>query len=57
MYTGTVIDDLIKAVQHVETEAKPMAEPQKQPGMIELQLFMRQMQHMQHVRQVRRGVA
>lgn len=57
MYSGTLIDDLIKAVQQVEAVAKPTAEPQKKPGMIELQLFMRQMQCTQNVGQVRVGIA
>jgi hypothetical protein len=61
MYTGTLIDDLIKAVQQAEAEVKPrLSERQRQPGMIELQLFMSQMQHMQHmqnVRQVQVGMA
>jgi hypothetical protein len=58
MYSGTLIDDLIKAVQQVEAEVQPrLAEPQRQPGMIELQLFMSQMQHMQNARPVRVGMA
>jgi hypothetical protein len=57
MHTGTLIDDLIKAVQHVEAEAEPVAHLKQQPGMIELQLFMTQMQYTQNVRHVRVGIA
>lgn len=56
MYTGTMIDDLIKAVQHAETEAKPSV-TQKQQQMIELQIFMAQMQHAQSMGHIRVGVA
>ncbi len=55
MYTGTLIDDLIRAVEQVEAEAKPVAAPQS--GMIELQMFMKQMQYTFNAGQVRAGIA
>ena len=57
MYTGTLIDQLIQAVQRVEVEAKPASEAQGQSGMVELQMFMAQMQHGQNVRHIRVGAA
>ncbi len=57
MHKGTLIDDLIRAVQQVEAEAKPLAEPQKRSGMIELQMFMRQMYYMPNAGQVGARIA
>ncbi len=56
MYRGTLIDELIKTVQHAETESK-VKEQQKQVGMIELQLFMQQMNCSQNLRHIRVGIA
>jgi hypothetical protein len=50
MYNGTVIDDLIQAVQKAETEAQQSATagPKAiQPGTVDLQLFMHEMQFAQ----------
>lgn len=56
MYTGTLIDDLINTVQKAETEARTV-EPQKQSAMIELQMFMAQMQQRYRVSQFNVGIA
>ncbi len=56
MYTGTMIDDLLKAVQKAEMHSKSV-ERKKQIGMLELQLFMQQMQHSQNVSRIRIGAA
>jgi hypothetical protein len=51
MYTGTVIDDLIKTVQRAEVDAKQIAAPKsRQSAMFELQVFMHKMQQTQRVR-------
>ncbi len=56
MYTGTMIDDLLKAVQKAEMHSKAI-ERKKQIGMLELRLFMEQMQHSNNVRRIRVGAA
>ncbi len=56
MYTGTMIDELLKAVQKAEMRSKA-TERKKQIGMLELQLFMQQMQHSNVVSGVRVGAA
>ncbi len=56
MYTGTLIDELIKTVQHAETESKTKQQ-QRQIGMTELQLFMQQMNCSQNLRHIRVGIA
>ncbi len=58
MYTGTLIEDLIKTVQHTETttvvntaaKRKPPVPMVKRGGMLELRAFMIKMQQVQRVR-------
>lgn len=52
MYTGTLIDDLIKTVQRAEAETTQVAAAPKpkQSGIVGLQMFMHQMQHTQRIR-------
>jgi hypothetical protein len=53
MYSGKLIDELIQAVQRAEAESRESmtAQPKTtQSGMVNLQMFMHQMQHAQRVR-------
>ncbi len=55
MYTGTLIDELIKTVQKAETETK-LPKEYDQAANFELQLFM-QLQGAHNLRHIRVGIA